>query len=142
MTPDLDWVWRTHDLIAVDRENPDSTSLREAIRHVKGGGAVGIFPEGRITMPPREIRPFLPGAGLIIARSKAPVLLVWVSGTPDTNKMKESLFTRSHAHIEFLGRFDFAGERDPAKIVETLRRAIHDASGWPLNDEVLPPGGE
>jgi len=114
--------------------------LREAIRHVKDGGAIGIFPEGRITVPPRELRPFLAGVGLIVVRTRVPVLVAWVSGTPETNKMGEALTTPSHARVDFLEMMEFPDERDPAAITERIRRRIHEASGWPFNDEVIPRG--
>ena len=141
MGPELDWLWRRRPIIAVSRDGRDSGPLRDAIRWVKQGGVVGIFPEGRITLPPREIRPFLPGAGFIIAKTRAPVLLVWISGTPVTNKLGECLKSRSNARVEFIERLDLSDISDPVEICERLRRRISEVSGWPLNDEVLPPGG-
>lgn len=139
--PQIDWLFRIHPMIEVARDGKDTGPLREAIREVKAGGAVGIFPEGRITTPPREIRPFLPGIGLIIAKTRAPVLVVWVSGTPDTNKLAEALAATSSSRVAFLEIMEFPDERDPAVITEQLRDRIARASGWPLNEEVLPPGG-
>jgi 1-acyl-sn-glycerol-3-phosphate acyltransferase len=141
MSPALDWLWSPRYVLPVARDGTDSGPLREAIRHVKGGGAIGIFPEGRITVPPRELRPFLPGVGLVVTRTRAPVLVAWVSGTPETNKMGEALATPSHARVEFLEIMEFPDERDPAVITEAIRRRIHEASGWPFNEEVIPPGG-
>ena len=141
MSSSLDWLWRLYPAIPVARDGTDSGPLREAIRYVKNGGTVGIFPEGRITTPPREIRPFLPGVGLLVSRTKAPVLLVWVSGTPDTNKMGEALASRSDSRVVFIDLVEYPGKRGPAEISEDLRRRIHEVSGWPLNDEILPPGG-
>jgi 1-acyl-sn-glycerol-3-phosphate acyltransferase len=141
MGPELDWLWRQQRMIPVDRDGRDSAALRESIRHVKAGGCIGVFPEGRITVPPREIRPFLPGVGVLIARTKAPVLLAWVSGTPDTNRMGQALKTPSHAHVQFIDLIDFGDEKDAKKIAAELRRRIHEVSGWPLNDEIIPPGG-
>lgn len=137
----LDWLWRDEYVIPVDRDGRDSGPLREAIRYVRKGGALGIFPEGRITTPPCEVRPFLPGVGMLVAKSKVPVLLVWVSGTPNTNKMGEALSTRSHAHVEFVELIDFGDERDASVISERLRHHLAEHAGWPLNDEILPPGG-
>ena len=141
MSPRLQWLWDLGPILPVARDGTDSRPLREAIKRVKGGAAVGIFPEGRITTPPREIRPFLRGAGLIITRTRVPVLLVWVSGTPDTNRMGEGLSTRSNARVAFVEMMEFPGERDPAVVAERLRHRLAKASGWPLNDEMLPPGG-
>src|SRR5439155_1181393 len=69
MATAVEWIWKQHMVIPVDRDGRDSGPAREAIRHVHSGGAVGIFPEGRIVSPPRQIRPFFPGVGLIVARS-------------------------------------------------------------------------
>jgi hypothetical protein len=55
--------------------------------------------------------------------------------------MTQSLVTTSRSHVQFLDLIDFGDERDPQVITDRLRRIIHEASGWPLNDEVLPPGG-
>lgn len=141
MLPELNWLWKQQDMIPVRRDGTDSAALREAIRHARAGGVVGIFPEGRITTPPRQIRPFLPGVGFLITRSRVPVLVCWVSGTPDTNNMHEALSTRSNARVEFIDIVDFGDEKDGDKITEQLRQMIADASGWPLNDEVQPVVG-
>jgi 1-acyl-sn-glycerol-3-phosphate acyltransferase len=142
MGPNLDWLWEASRVIPVDRENADSRSLREAIRHVQAGGALGVFPEGRITIPPRELRPFLTGIGMIVRKTGAPVLLAWVRGTPDTNRMSESLRQRGHAGVTFIDVIDYSGERDVKAIAEDLRRRLHEVSGWPYNEQVIPPGGE
>lgn len=135
----LDWLWRHQRTIPVDRDGRDSGPAREAIRHVQAGGIIGIFPEGRIVAPPREIRPFHTGVGLIVARTKAPVLLIWISGTPDTRNTIKSLTTPSHARIEFVEVIDFAGEKDGHVITRRLRQRLAEVSGWPMNDDPVPP---
>ena len=141
MSPGMADIWEFVDVIAVERDGRDTKPLREAIRHVRGGGAVGIFPEGRIVNPPREVRPFLPGAGMIIASTGAKVLLAWIHGTPDRTDTLGSILIPSRAHVEFLGLFSFEGEKDAAVITKTLRDRIAARSGWPLNEEVQPLGG-
>jgi 1-acyl-sn-glycerol-3-phosphate acyltransferase len=139
MAASLDWLWHYEKPIPVDRDGKDSGPAREAIRHVLAGGIVGIFPEGRIVQPPRQLRPFFQGVGLIVARSKAPVLLVWVSGTPDTTHKSESLSTPSHARVENIEMIDFKNERDAHVIAQKLRNRLAQHSGWPKNDEPQPP---
>lgn len=142
MNPELSRLWQDKYVLGVDRDGRDSGPLREAIRHVRAGGTLGIFPEGRITMPPGEIRPFLPGVGFLIAKAKAPVLLAWVSGTPETNLLGEAFAQRSTARVHIVGMYDFEDEKDPDVIAAKLREEIQRVSGWPLNDAVIPPGGE
>ena len=139
VVPALDWLWPTLRFIPVARDGSDTAPLREAIRQVQSGGVVGVFPEGRIVTPPRQIWPFYAGVGLMVARTRAPVLLTWISGTPDTNQVTESLLTPSRACVEFIDLVDFGGERDSAKITRHLRLRLSEASGWPLNDNPPPP---
>ena len=139
MASRLDWVWKQERTIPVDRDGKDAGPAREAIRHVQAGGIIGIFPEGRIVQPPNEIRPFYMGVGLIVARAQARVLLVWISGTPHTNRMLESLTRPSDARVVFADLIDFRGERDGHVITERLRTRLAEISHWPVNDEKMPP---
>lgn len=140
MLPGLAWAWRLQRIIPVDRAAGDSRALREAIRHVRAGGCVGVFPEARLVQPPGEIRPFLSGVGLLVARTRKPVLLAWISGTPASRDMRTALKSTSRSRVVFIGRYDFSGERDPARITERLRAEIARVSGWTINDEPLPMG--
>lgn len=138
MIRQLDWVWRRQHIIPVARDGRDTSSLRTAIRHVKGGGVIGIFPEGGIPVPRGEIRPFHEGVGVIIARTRAPVLLVWVSGTSEAIDMFPAVVTPSRSRVQFVDMLDFSDQRDPALITATLRRRVAEVSGWPLNDDPMP----
>lgn len=138
MVESLDWFWRRHRLIPVARDGRDTGPAREAIRTVRAGGIIGIFPEGGIVRPSGEVRPFQAGAGLIVARTGAPVLLVFVSGTPQATEMVPALASTSNTVVRYLDLIDFGGERSAAKITEDLRRRMSEASNWPMNDEPVP----
>lgn len=143
MGDDLMWdrmkpIWKRLQLIPVDRKGERLDALREALRTLRDGGAVGIFPEGRITLPRGEIRPFFDGVGALIARGKADTLLVWIEGTPETNHVLPSLLGLSHAKVHFIDRIPYDGERDPRVIADRLRQRIIEASGWKANEETLP----
>jgi 1-acyl-sn-glycerol-3-phosphate acyltransferase len=140
MVPELDWLWRRQRMIPVARDGRDTVPAREAIRHVRGGGVVGIFPEGGIVLPREELRQFHQGVGLIIARTKAPVLLVWVSQTPHETDMFKALVTPSRARVQFVDLLEFPDKTDPASITTKLRERLAEASAWPIRDEpVIPP---
>lgn len=158
--PSLEWFWRWQRVIFVAREgmaprggrgagggNQDggggNASLREALRHLEGGGVIGIFPEGGIERPPRQILPFMRGLGLLIARSKATVLPVLVDGTPQVDPAWASLWRPSRSRLRFLPAVEYgpALERRSMKssdVLEDLRQRFLDASGWPANDNPLP----
>jgi len=134
MAPSVAWLWKWRKTIAVDRDGKDLAAAREAIRLIKSGGCVGVFPEGRIVTPPGRVWPFAEGVGLMVSRTKAPVLLAWIRGTPLTTDMKESIFTPSHAVVRFLGVIQFPDEAKASEITQTLRTRIAEASGWPMTD--------
>jgi 1-acyl-sn-glycerol-3-phosphate acyltransferase len=143
MGDDLMWermapMWEKLQLIAVDRTGTRSIAIRTALRTLRNKGVIGIFPEGRISLPRGEIRPFFEGVGALIARSKASTLLVWIEGTPETDEVMPSLLGRSHAKVHFIECTPYDGERDARVIADRLRAKLIDASGWKPNDASLP----
>lgn len=135
MVPQLGVVWRAARILPVSYGSKDATTVRTAVRHLKGGGLVGIFAEGGIARPSGEIRPFQPGVGLLARLGKAPVLLVHIRDTPYTPTAFGSVFRRSRAVVEVVGVFDLRGEKDPQAAADTLRNALLDHSGWPSNEK-------
>jgi len=138
MGPGTDDVWQLLRVIPVERSEADTTSLRTAIRVLRRGGAVGVFPEGRITRPPRTLRPFQEGVGLLAARTSARVVPCWISGTPDVDGMVASIVGRSRSRVEFLEPVQYDRSDDPAAVAQDLRRRLAAASGWPIVDEAMP----
>ena len=67
-------------VIPVDQKNADRSALIGAIRVVKNGGAVLIFPEGSRS-PDGKLQPAQPGIGMIVAKTGAPVVPVRVIGS-------------------------------------------------------------
>lgn len=67
-------------VIPVDRKNADRSALMGAIRVVRNGGAVLIFPEGTRS-PDGKLQPAQPGIGMIVAKTGAPVVPARISGS-------------------------------------------------------------
>ena len=67
-------------VIPVDQKNADRSALMGAIRVVKNGGAVLIFPEGTRS-PDGRFQCAQPGIGMIVAKTGAPVVPVRVRGS-------------------------------------------------------------
>lgn len=130
MTPNLRFLWEFTRVIAVDRDGSDSTSAREALRELRRAGVLGIFPEGGIERPSRVLRPFLPGIGTIIVRSGAPVLPVFIDGTPDVPTAMGSITRRGRVRVRFGPVMNFAGA-SPKECVERLQSWFESVSGWP-----------
>ena len=81
----LDWpvlgpIFPELNVIPVDQKNADRSALMGAIRVVKNGGAVLIFPEGTRS-PDGNIQKAHPGIGMIVAKTGAPVVPVRIFGS-------------------------------------------------------------
>jgi len=133
MHPAFGAFWRGLGVLPVTYTAADAGMLREAVRHVKGGGVVGVFPEGAIERPPCVLAPFAEGTGTLVALTKAPVVVLWIHGTPTLgNALVDPFVPRGRAVVQYVGTFDFAAEgvRDPKEITARLRAALAKASGW------------
>ena len=69
-------------VIPVDQKNPQRAALMGAIRVVRSGGAVLIFPEGTRSLD-GQLQSAQPGIGMIVAKTGAPVVPVRLSGSFD-----------------------------------------------------------
>ena len=137
MHPALNWLWRRLAVLPVTYTPADAAMLREAVRHVKSGGVVGVFPEGSIERPPNVLGPFAEGTGTLVALTKAPVVVLWIHGTPTVgNAILDPFVPRGRAVVEYVGTYDFAamGVREPKEITARLRATLAQASGWPVRD--------
>jgi 1-acyl-sn-glycerol-3-phosphate acyltransferase len=69
-------------VIPVEQKNADRSALMGAIRVVRNGGAVLIFPEGTRS-PDGKLQTAQPGIGMIASKTGAPVVPVRISGSYD-----------------------------------------------------------
>lgn len=128
----LETFWQFANIILVDRKNRDASGTREAIRHVKEGHAIAIFPEGGIERPARTLKPFQAGVGLLIRRSGAPVLPVVIRGAPTSGSAWSAYWTRSRTVIEFKPQIRYSGDESPQEIALDLQRRYQEWTGWPV----------
>lgn len=80
----LDWpvmgrIFPKLNVIPVDQERADMSALKAVIRLVKAGNCTIVFPEGSRTED-GEFLPALPGIGLIIAKTRCPVVPMRIFG--------------------------------------------------------------
>jgi len=133
--PALERFWQWARVIFVDRDAPQMAAAREALRHLKDGGVIGIFPEGRIERPEQTILPFASGVGLIARRAGARILPVIISGTPQVDPAWRSLWWRSKAQLEFKAPIEYDDRRlNPDHIAQDLRARYLEWTGWPADD--------
>lgn len=136
----LDLFWRYSRIIFVDRRMGDRRAAAEGLRHLHNGGALGVFPEGRIERPAHAVMPFMAGVGVFARRSHAAVLPVFIEGTPQTQTAWGSLWRPSRSRVVFLPivRYGKGTPLSAREVSEDLRRRIAGVAGWPLNDDPPP----
>ena len=80
--PIVGWHLKRSGQVCVDQQNPAGSigSIRSALKSLKGGSPLVIFPEGGRT-PDGEIKPFLPGAFFLAIKAKVDIVPVALIGT-------------------------------------------------------------
>ncbi|MEO0453836.1 MAG: lysophospholipid acyltransferase family protein [Verrucomicrobiota bacterium] len=68
--------------IPVDQENPDMVGLKKIIKATRDGYPVVIFPEGSRSWD-GKLQPPMPGIGLVLAKTNAPVVPTRIFGAHD-----------------------------------------------------------
>lgn len=77
--PIVGWILRKTYVMPINRESAGTESIREAVRRMKHGFIVGIFPEGTRTRD-GQVGEFKPGFVALIRRSKVPVFPIGIAG--------------------------------------------------------------
>ena len=77
--PILGPIFPKLNVIPVDQERADMSALKSVIRLVKAGHSTVIFPEGSRTLDGNFL-PALPGLGLVIAKTRCPVVPMRIFG--------------------------------------------------------------
>jgi 1-acyl-sn-glycerol-3-phosphate acyltransferase len=112
----LRWMFRALGCIPVNRDGNDLGATKAALKLLKEGKVVGIFPQGGI----READGALEGkAGiaLLALRTGAPVVPLFIDGSPNLDSVFLSLFKPSRTTIRWGGRLELgeAREKKPSR---------------------------
>lgn len=145
----------------------NASGLREAVRHVSGGGCLVVFPAGEVSsLHLRELRvvdpPWQRGVGLLIRRTRATVLPVYIPGGNGAlfhaagllhPRLRTALLPRATLarrgramHIR-IGRplparklAELAKSDTDDALMEQLRARTYLLGHRPLSAEATPPG--
>lgn len=122
--------------IPVARNGRDTAAMRSALRVLRDGHVLGLFPEGRISTGP-DLIPFQEGIGILALRSQAPVIPIYQSGTSFRQSMMRAILEPQQVHQqwgEMMNIRDILGKNaDPATVVSYLQTQLnqlkHDGLG-------------
>ena len=96
--PSLKWLFKRSEQIRIERESNDSGAWREALRCLKKGRVVGVFPEGRIEKTP-DLMPFQPGVAMLALRGGADFFPVYLDGMQRNRDMLTTYLTPQHPSV-------------------------------------------
>ncbi|MCA9077778.1 MAG: 1-acyl-sn-glycerol-3-phosphate acyltransferase [Planctomycetaceae bacterium] len=86
--------------IPVDRDGRDMGPAKVALRRIKAGSLVGVFPEGRINTG-EGLLPASPGIAWLAVRSRAPVYPAFIHDAPQGTSMVNSFLKRSKSYVTY-----------------------------------------
>jgi 1-acyl-sn-glycerol-3-phosphate acyltransferase len=123
-------IFRTLQIIPVDRAARDTSAVRSAMRALQAGCVLGMFPEGRIETT-RELLPFQPGVAQMAIKTGVPVYPAFVDGTQHgTESMVGGFAHRQEATLRFGAPLKFDRRANVESATNQLRDAI-----WALRSE-------
>jgi 1-acyl-sn-glycerol-3-phosphate acyltransferase len=124
--PGFGSIFRTLGVIPVDRNGRDSTSLRNALRALKDGRMLGIFPEGRFATGD-YLMPFHTGAALMAIKAKVPVYPAYQDGSQRGQGMHAACLLRQRAAVAFGPPVEFDRSSTSKENLDAATAAIRDA---------------
>jgi 1-acyl-sn-glycerol-3-phosphate acyltransferase len=97
------FVTRTMQVIPVDRNGRDMGPVKEALRRLKSGRLIGIFPEGRINEggDGRRLLPGNPGVAWLALHSRLPVYPVFIHDAPQGDSLVEPFHTFTRVRLTY-----------------------------------------
>ena len=113
-------------VIPVTRSGRDTSATRAAMRALKNGQLVGLFPEGRIETS-RDFLPFQTGVALMAMKTGVPVYPAFLDGTQRNTSMLAALLRPQRARIIFGDEVKFDRSDTSREGLEAATAAIQGA---------------
>ncbi len=95
----LTWLFRATGCIPVDRKGRPDKAFRHAIKALKDGKVVALFPHGRIHLDSESSALIKPGLGRLSALSGCPVIPVRITGIRGQGSIFKALFLRARTRL-------------------------------------------
>jgi len=98
----IGFICRYMRAIPVDRDGEDMEATKVALRRMRAGFTVGIFPEGRLNFGPGLLPPN-PGVAWLALKAGRPVVPAFIHGAPQvaSRSMVAPFLTRTRVHVQF-----------------------------------------
>ncbi len=116
------WISRAMHSIPVDRDGKDVVPVREALRKLKKGDLIGVFPEGGI-QDSRPIAVANSGIAFLALRSQAPVYPVYMNDSPRGKDMIAPFYSFAKTSLVYGDPIDLSayyGQRASREVLEEV----------------------
>jgi 1-acyl-sn-glycerol-3-phosphate acyltransferase len=127
--PFIGWFLNRSGQMPINTENPSATrsSLGEAVKVLRGGMPLFVFPEGRRTLS-GDLNPFLSGAAYLAIRAQVPLVPIALTGVYDLLPMHTHHFYPSRLTLRAGKPIETHGLsiRQTAELNDRLRAAIEE----------------
>jgi 1-acyl-sn-glycerol-3-phosphate acyltransferase len=133
-------VMRMLGWIPMRRERVDRKGFEEAVRRLKAGQAVVIYPEGGRSED-GQLKPGKPGVGLLVASTGCPVVPARLDGTYEALPPGARWIRMRPIRVTFGPPVDFSTWlRDDALESETNKKALYQKIGQEIMDRIAELG--
>lgn len=122
--PVLNVFFRALQSIPVARDGTDMGPAREALKHLKEGKLVGVFPEGRINMG-SDLLPANPGIAWLALRAQVPVYPAFIHNAPQGKTIGTPFYTPARVRVQFGPPIDLSEFHEAKKTQELLNQVTH-----------------
>jgi 1-acyl-sn-glycerol-3-phosphate acyltransferase len=123
-TPGLQFIFETMRSIPVARDGRDMSATRTALRRLKEGRWLGVFPEGRFNEEPgTRLLPGDTGVAWLALHSQAPVYPVFIHNSPRGKNMITPLYTFTRVRIVYGDPIDLSayyGQRISTELLQEV----------------------
>jgi 1-acyl-sn-glycerol-3-phosphate acyltransferase len=142
--PFIGWYLERSGQMPINIENPHATlsSLGGAVKALRGGMPLVMFPEGGRTLD-GELKPFLSGAAYLAIRAQVPLVPIALKGVYDLLPIHTHHFHPRELTMQVGVPIETKGMsvRQNGELTERLRRAIEEMMGEPARAQDEAPAG-
>jgi 1-acyl-sn-glycerol-3-phosphate acyltransferase len=121
--PGLQFILDNMRAIPVARDGKDMSATRLAVRRLKEGRLLGVFPEGGINFGPGLKQASSSGIAWLALQSRAPVYPVFIHNAPQSQSMVEPFITFTRVRINYGEQIDLSayyGRRTSPELLQEV----------------------
>lgn len=123
----LSFLFRGMDAFPIKRDTADFGALREALRRLKAGRPLILFPEGTRGVSGRE-KKSQPGVGFLVLKSQVPVLPMYISGSDQAFPNGAKWFRRHPVKVKIGESLKFNKDQEYSEISAQIVDSIYSLS--------------